>query len=70
MKTSKSKVMKTSSNFGPTTGGKAMAGKSGAAKAQPGVTSVGGRTGNNTFAPETGGKAMAGFTGSQTAKSC
>lgn len=68
MKTSKSKVIKTSSNFGPNTGGKAMAGRSGAAPAVAGQTSVGGRTGNNSFSPDTGGKAMAGFTGATPAK--
>jgi hypothetical protein len=67
MKTMKSKVMKTGP-FGVDKGGKAMAGFSGAAKAEAGKTSVGGRSGNKSFSPDTGGKAMAGFTGASPAR--
>lgn len=56
--------------FAADTGGKAMAGFSGAAPATPGGVSSGGRKGNTKFAPDTGGKAMAGFTGSTPQKPC
>jgi len=47
-----------------------MAGKSGAAAAEPGKVSVGGRAGNNSFKPDKGRGKMAGFTGSKSARSC
>jgi hypothetical protein len=61
---------KGSSGFAPDTGGKAMAGFSGAAPAVAGQVSTGGRKGNTNFAPDTGGKAMAGFTGATPKKPC
>ena len=67
-KSSKAKSAKGS--FAPDTGGKAMAGFTGAAPASPGGVSVAGSKGNTQFAPDTGGKAMAGFTGATPAKSC
>lgn len=68
MKSTKSKVQSTNSNFSYAKGGKAMAGQSGAAPAVSGQTSVGGRSGNNKFDSDRGGKAMAGFTGSNPAR--
>lgn len=49
-------------------GGKAMFGRTQAAKAETGKTSVGGRKGNDSFSPDKGGKKMAGFTGSTPSK--
>lgn len=49
-------------------GGKAMAGFSGAAKAEAGKISVGGRSGNTSFSPDKGGKAMAGYTPASPAR--
>lgn len=65
-----SKVKKTGGGFSPDTGGKGMAGFSGAAPSVAGQVSTGGRKGNTKFAPDTGGKAMAGFSGASTQKPC
>lgn len=66
---SKGKTSK-STSFAPDTGGKAMAGFSGAAPAVPGQVSTGGRKGNTNFAADAGGKAMAGFTGATPKQPC
>jgi hypothetical protein len=67
----KGKSMKSGgSGFAHRAGGKAMAGPSGAAPAEPGKVSVGGRKGNNTFAPDTGSGKMAGKTGAMPSKAC
>jgi hypothetical protein len=47
-----------------------MAGKSGAAAAEAGKVSSGGRAGNNSFKPDKGRGKMAGFSGSKPARSC
>lgn len=60
-----------SGSFAPDTGGKAMAGFSGAATAVAGQVSTGGRKGNTKFAADAGGSGkMAGFTGSMPKKPC
>lgn len=65
------KTMKSSGGkFAPDTGGKAMAGFSGAAPAVPGGVSVGGRKGNSKFAADTGSGKMAGYTGATPKKAC
>lgn len=56
------------SKFEARAGGKAMAGRSGAAPAMPGKTSTGGRKGNNKFAADTGSGRMAGKTGAMAAR--
>lgn len=59
-----------SGGFAHRAGGKAMAGQSGAATAEPGKISVGGRKGNNSFKPDTGSGRMAGKTGAMPSKPC
>lgn len=66
----KNKQMSSKSASYAKAGGKAMAGQSGAAPAEPGKVSVGGRKGNNSYSVKAGGKAMAGFSGSKPAKAC
>jgi len=66
----KGSKVKSSGSFGVDSGGKAMAGKSGAAPAVAGQVSTGGRAGDNQFTVKAGGKAMAGFTGARPAKAC
>jgi hypothetical protein len=65
-----SKIKSSGGSFGVDSGGKAMAGQSGAAPAVSGQVSTGGRSGDNKFTVKAGGKAMAGFTGARPAKAC
>jgi hypothetical protein len=62
--------VKSTGSFGVDKGGKAMAGASGAAKAEAGKVSVGGRSAGNKFEADRGGKAMAGKTGAMRARAC
>lgn len=64
----KTKVKSTKGGFGHKGGSTKMAGKSGAAPAEAGKVSVGGRAGNNTFKASGGGKKMAGFTPAPVAR--
>lgn len=57
-----------SSGFKADTGSAKMAGFSGAAPAESGKMSVGGRKGNTKFAADTGSGKMAGMTGASPAR--